>query len=306
MDKATQEFWITQGIPASGKNTWAEQMVKDSHIPAYSWMIIDRDTIRLDYCKDGNIHNYKYTKAREKSVTEAQDGMVQDAIIDGLSVVVADTNLNPMVVEKWRHLSADFNLPMRVKQFDTPLQVCWKRNERRKDHVPGNVLVQMEKKRKQMMGEYVQDVEAEKDLPACIIVDIDGTLAHMKGRSAFEWHRVGEDTIDDMVRMHIQNVFFEVGIKVFIFSGRDSVCKPETEQWLADHRVPYDSLTMRPTMDEGVQDPKDYVVKMDMFKEHVQGKYIVDHVIDDRAQVCRMWESMGLKVWNVGGFLSEF
>jgi hypothetical protein len=55
---------------------------------------------------------------------------------------------------------------------------------------------------------------------------------------------------------------------------------------------------MRP---EGDTRP-DEVVKRELYKEHIKGKYNVIAVFDDRAKVCRMWNELGFgdRLFRVG------
>lgn len=133
-------------------------------------------------------------------------------------------------------------------------------------------------------------------LPPAWIVDIDGTLAHMSDRSPYHWHRVGEDSLSPAV-MAAVTAFAASPEKpaIVLVSGRDGVCRPETEQWLAEHRVPYTELHMRAPGDNR----KDSIVKAELFDRFVRHRYRVVAVLDDRDQVVRMWRRMGLVCFQV-------
>ncbi len=137
----------------------------------------------------------------------------------------------------------------------------------------------------------VEPYTESKDLPKAIIVDIDGTLAKMNGRSPFDWSRVGEDICNDVVRGIIQNSDY----RVFIFSGRDEICRSETERWLKEYCINYNGLFMRP---EGNQE-KDAIIKRRLFEQNIRGKYFIEYILDDRNQVVEMWRSMGLTCLQV-------
>lgn len=133
------------------------------------------------------------------------------------------------------------------------------------------------------------------ELPKAIIVDIDGTLAKMNGRGPFEWMRVGEDLVNEPIR-HIVNLYQASGHTVIIFSGRDSVCREVTENWLSDNFIGYNSLFMRP---QG-NNEKDSIIKRRLFDENVNGKYDIQFVLDDRNQVVDMWrKDLGLTCLQV-------
>jgi|TARA_R100000084_G_scaffold109169_1_gene74359 uncharacterized HAD superfamily protein len=139
-----------------------------------------------------------------------------------------------------------------------------------------------------------------------IIVDVDGTLADMRGiRTPFEWDKVHldkphQDVIDlvnDLANIDFEkeDPFFGKKYKIIITTGRDGVCEKETRKWLQDHNVPYDLLYIR---DKG-DFRKDSIIKSEIYMDHIRPKYNVKYVIDDRDQVVDMWRSLGLRVLQV-------
>ena len=134
--------------------------------------------------------------------------------------------------------------------------------------------------------------------PAAII-DIDGTLAHRRGRSPYDYDRVKEDTIDNLIRWQIEK-FIVADITVILCSGRPETCREDTEDWLSDNDVQYDELFMRPAdaLRDGNQLP-DWIVKYGLFDTHIRDYYNVIVCIDDRNQVVQMWRELGLRCWQV-------
>jgi hydroxymethylpyrimidine pyrophosphatase-like HAD family hydrolase len=133
----------------------------------------------------------------------------------------------------------------------------------------------------------------------CIIVDLDGTLAHAKHRNIYDLSRVKTDVIDEPVRRVVQAF---ADLKVFIVSGRDARCITDTFEFLQEHRVPFDYLFMRKNNDRR----SDVIVKQEIYEQNIKGQYPVLFVIDDRPKVCRMWREQGLKVLQVGDPHVEF
>ena len=91
-----------------------------------------------------------------------------------------------------------------------------------------------------------KDARHKDQLPSAIIVDLDGTLADMRGiRGPFDWDKVGMDRphtdIIELVQMYKSNHF-----QIIVCSGRDAVCKAATLEWLVDFEVPFDRFFMRP------------------------------------------------------------
>lgn len=286
---------MTKGLPASGKSTWAKAQTIDSKGKIKR---VNKDDLRSMI--DGGIWSPK----NEKQIVQIRDIMVQHFLLSGFDVIVDDTNLLPKHEADLRKIAETNGAEFEIESFlDVPLGTCIARNAQRVNPVPENTIKSMYNtflKRKGNVAQY-KPAEVNPDLPWCILVDIDGTLAHMKNRSPFEWKKVGEDDVDpvvaDLVRM--------IGKRdpqedlpdnyIVVMSGRDEVCRPETEQWLRENRIPFDELHMRPQDDMR----KDSIVKRELFDKWIKNRYNVRFVLDDRDQVVKMWREMGLKVLQV-------
>ncbi len=133
-------------------------------------------------------------------------------------------------------------------------------------------------------------------LPPAVIVDVDGTLALRTGdRQFYDWHRVGEDDPNPPVVELVQTIAAAGQHYIVVMSGRDEVCRQETDQWLRRHRIPFGELHMRPHKDNR----PDSVVKEELYRKHVEPHYGVSFVLDDRDQVVAQWRSMGLTCMQV-------
>jgi hypothetical protein len=150
-------------------------------------------------------------------------------------------------------------------------------------------------------GERMMD-DVTETLPRAVLVDIDGTLA-LRGdgdgvRRFYDWHRVGEDLPNPAV-IELLNMIAPAWpplVRIILFSGRDEVCREQTEEWLLKHDVPWHELHMRRHKDNR----KDSIVKRELYEANVLGSYRVVCVIDDRTQVVRMWrDELGLTCLQV-------
>lgn len=122
------------------------------------------------------------------------------------------------------------------------------------------------------------------------MVDIDGTLAHMQDRSPYDYSKVMSDTLDDVIADITRKYK-----TVVVMSGRPESCREDTENWLRKHAVRFDKLFMRTTGDNR----KDSIVKLELYKEHVEPNYNISFILDDRNQVVKMWREQGLKCLQV-------
>jgi predicted kinase len=299
---------ILQGMPASGKSYYAKKLVSDN--PG-SWKRVNKDDLRA--MLDVSVWN----KANEKFVLAMRDQVIVRALSQGYNVVVDDTNLDPRHEYDIRQMLVFHSHPnvrsaeVDTKFFDTPVAVCIERDAERPvgaGHVGEDVIrkfaSQLVSGKPRPLTRAVivpEPYVLTPGLPEAIMVDIDGTLAHMTPegrlrlgeRAPYAWHKVGEDAPDAELR-RILNMLNN-RYKVIIMSGRDGVCQPETEDWLRDNNIYYDELHMRGEKDQR----KDNIVKLELFNQFVRGKYNIGVVFDDRNQVVQMWRALGLNCYQV-------
>jgi predicted kinase len=268
---------VTIGIPASGKTTWAESQ----DLP-----IVERDMIREELFG----FPYKFSRSKEKQVTKIQEERIRQ--YKG-NCIVSDTNINPGTRERLKLIATELGAEYTEKLFPIEYEEAVRQDLKRTRSVGSNVIWDKFKQYNQQFG--IKPVEQDAHLPGCYIFDIDGTLAVMKNRTPFCWHKVGDDLLNtDVAR--ILGLIQQSGFKVFIFSGRDEICKKQTEEWLQQHGFGDIPLFMRPQGSYA----KDFDVKHQMYKNHIQGKYKVLGIFDDRPQVCRLWNLLGLPLFKLG------
>tara|TARA_R110002096_G_scaffold428014_2_gene639186 strand:+ start:5741 stop:6196 length:456 start_codon:yes stop_codon:yes gene_type:complete len=141
-----------------------------------------------------------------------------------------------------------------------------------------------------------------------VIVDLDGTVALNKHRyhyiypedgSAPDWDSFFLACSDDAPNLpviHSVNALRSSGYLVHIFSARGKIAYDETVDWLQNHSVQYDELTMR---EAGCYTP-DEELKQIWLKEHYPNyREEVLCVFDDRDKVVKMWRSLGLTCFQV-------
>ena len=306
-----REVILTVGIPASGKSTWAHHYAMDNN-----GIVIERDEIReqLFNCSRSE---YKYTKAREKQITDEQDKRIKAALFCGAPVIISDTNLRESTRQRIKEVVGDFCKELDVKYkishvtFEVPLKEAIEFNRKRLHTVPEDVMIRMEKRMREYLGKYTHDHTNPENLPECILVDIDGTIADMAGkRHPFEWEKVGGDLpkghIISLIEPLMESYYMDGLVPEVIFmSGRDSICREETERWLYDNIetvISSTKLFMRPVNDNR----PDTVIKEELFDNYIKGKYHVSVVIDDRKCMVQHWQSMGFNVLDVGNGVSDF
>lgn len=293
-----------RGLPASGKTTRARQFAQ-----AHGAVVVGRDFIR-EQMFGSAYSGGKPKPASEEQVTVAENAQVRALLKSGTSVIVDNTHIKPRYLKAWAKIAAECGAYFHVEDVRTEVEECIHRDRVR--YLAGGRFVGSEvinRMAKQIDWSLVREVEpivVERyvnwdHLPSAILVDIDGTLAHMTGRSPYDYSRVSEDKADPVVR----NLVYMAGrhCRVIIMSGRDDTCRPETVQWLADNFIHYNDLLMRPTDERGRnsngQKLPDWIVKYNLFNEHIRNQYNIEFVLDDRNQVVEMWRALGLKCLQV-------
>jgi predicted kinase len=288
---------ITRGLPASGKTTFAHKLQPNV-------VRVNRDDLRR------MLHGQRlYTQWSEGQVTHAQRAAVEALLRAHADVIVDDTNLRAKTVREWAELAARFGASFEVHDFtDVPLEECLRRDAVRDegDRVGEDPIRRMHAR--YLAGKslplpipYVEPggpgtiYEPDLELPAAVLVDIDGTVALMGDRSPYDWARVGIDNPNPAVIGAVR-AMHAAGNAIVFCSGRDAVCREETEAWLDLFvGVPYEGLFMRPEGDSR----KDAVVKREIFDREVRDRWRIVGVFDDRQQVVRMWRALGLTVFQV-------
>jgi len=298
---------VTIGLPGCGKTTWANEQVKSARSKT---VIVNLDDIRQTMA--GSHSNYKFRKDNEQYVQNAQYSAAVHAAANKWNIIVGDTNLNPSVREKWKEFAKEHGYTYKEQNFFEEfkkgktfiheffavkeyVKQCKERNLLREKSVPEEVIDGMAEK--YFYSAFNAPVPTNTDLPEAIVVDIDGTLAHMNGkRGPYEETKVSVDDPDPEVILSVHAERAYLGRTVIIMSGRHETCKEDTEAWLKKHGVEYDHIFMR-----GAEDSRsDDIVKYELYMNNVFDQFNVVKVYDDRDQVVRMWRKLlKLKVLQV-------
>ena len=285
---------ITVGVSASGKSTWARKFVEENR----GWEIICRDDIRRQMM-GGRIIWAHWNWKHEGRVSQNYDRQVEAAASKKRNIILADTNLS----EKFRNQRIEslkaLGYEVEIRAFEVSLEEAWKRDAQRDEGVGQSVIY----KQYQEWLTFIdrKRYKGNQRLPSAVLVDVDGTLAHMQGRGPFEWHKVHEDSIDLTV-VAIVSGLKAAGHQIIVLSGRDGICYESTENWLRSYGVEFDHFFMREAGDQR----KDTVIKEEIFWNKIADKFNVVCALDDRPVVCRMWMDLGIKVINVGNPYVEF
>ena len=297
-----QKVLILSGLPASGKSTFAKELMKKE---PNKWKRINKDLLRE--MLDGGVWSGK----NESEIIKTRDDLLRRFLVGGYNVIIDDTNFDPKHAKSIKELARiwnddefidpedKFNIEVEEKFFNVPVWECIERDKLRGDKMVGEkVIIGMWKK---YLDKPVKQ-EYNPELPDCIIVDVDGTLAYKCDRDIFDYSKVIDDIpnrnlIEIINRLSWSSEPYNAGFKnldVIILSGREDSSQKETSEWLIKNNVLHSKLFMRKTGDHR----DDTIIKKELYEEHIKGKYNVIGVFDDRPKVVRMWKEQGLFVMD--------
>jgi len=295
---------ILIGIPASGKSTWSKEFVSKND----NWCIVSSDDFRYAWQNKG----FCDTKI-ENLISEMVDVSIEKLIAKGINVIYDATNVKASYLDHFKNL-VKHTAKVEFQLFDVPFETAVERDSKRERSVGEEVIKKMYQSYLVLLDSY--DFSFQIPTPKkyiapvfdpkkknCIIVDIDGTLAHTSGkRSPYDYSKVDVDDLDVSIRKIAQATLTGLNDEysgeycdLIILSGREDLCRNSTVEWLEKNNIFYDELFMRKTGDRR----KDSIIKEEIFWEHIEPNYNVIAVFDDRDQVVKMWRSLGLKCLQV-------
>jgi predicted kinase len=278
---------LTKGLPGSGKTTWAKKQIeKDPGV----YKRINKDDLRE------MLHNSLYSSAREKFIIEVRDFLVKKALTDGFSVIIDDTNFNPVHERTMQRIAKECNAVVEIKDFTyVPLEECIKRDLKRPNSVGEKVI-------KEMHNNYIRPKStpytACNSLTEVILVDIDGTLALFGDKNPYS-----RDFINDIPNQPVvdtaKSLVLAHNVSIIFVSARNGLHFDETKRWLHE-KCGFSEESCLALLMRGADDKrKDSVVKTELFDNYIRNQYRVKLVLDDRDQVVRLWRDLGLVCFQV-------
>lgn len=133
---------ILQGIPGSGKSTFAKSWVEEN---PESRIIVNRDSIR-------RMLGPYWIPSREKLVTKIERSMIKLGLDKEYDVIVDSTNLNPKTLDNLINIGLKYNAIIEFKRIDISLEQAIKNDKNREFPVGEKVVTDFYNK-------YVKDYE---------------------------------------------------------------------------------------------------------------------------------------------------
>jgi len=230
--------------------------------------------------------NYKH----EKMVNGMRDTAIVQALAQGKSVICDDTNTSEKTVAHLRELAKANGVEFRVNDsfMSVDIEELIRRDAARQVSVGKDVILKLYHQTDAPAPQY------DFMLEWAILCDLDGTLAIIPDGA----NKYDRDCRLDILCEPVMHIVANATPynNIILMSGRDEKYRAFTTEWLTKYGIGYNKLFMRQAGDKR----GDQLVKADLFREHVQGKYNVRFVLDDRPKVVKMWRhDFGLKVLQV-------
>lgn len=295
---------MLKGLPASGKSTYAKKKVSEN---TNQWKRLNKDDMRAMF-DDG-----KHSKGNENQILQIRDDLIRYFIKNGKNVIVDDTNLAPYHEKTLRKLAEELGCSFKVNDsfMNVDISECVKRDLKRFNSVGKDVIYSHYNKwikgRSERHHEYNYKHQ-ERGFPTCLICDLDGTLFWIDdsvdgSRSPYDMTRVDEDIVNEPVCKLIFSLIYS-DIKpideIIFVSGRSSGGRDKSEDAIKDlFGVSGEHIKWKLLMRKEGDFRKDVVVKQEIFKENIEGKYWVRWVFDDRQQTVDGWRGLGLPTFQV-------
>lgn len=274
-----------QGIPGSGKTTWAKAYCEKNT----DWVRVSRDDLR-------NSRGRYWLPKDEDIIIAWEIKMIEIALAFNKNVIIDATNFNKQHVRKIKErLDAD-NVEFETKRFDVSLEEAIKRDLKRPNSIGADVIMRFYNK---YIKKPVKPINNDPSLPHALIVDLDGTLCIHNGRSPFEYQKCDTDILNVPVAEIVKTYLHDDKTNIIYLSGREDSCKEKTIEWLTKHELYYNWSTIKVYMRKTGDFRKDCIIKKELFDEYIKNKYYIKFCLDDRSQVVKLWRSLGLTVFQV-------
>ena len=110
---------LTVGLPASGKSTWAAARADADP----TVVVLCLDDVRADL-----FPGRPWSIDRVRAASRLQQDRARAALAAGRDVIVADTNLSPVVRTQWVAIAAQMGAALTLQVFDVGVEECVRRD----------------------------------------------------------------------------------------------------------------------------------------------------------------------------------
>lgn len=120
---------VLQGIPASGKTTYARELVESD----YSYVRVNRDDLR-------NMRGVYWLPSQEKLISAWEVDSIRTALSLGFNVVSDSTNLNLSTIATLTNIARELDVEIEFKLIEIELDEAIKRDSLRPNPVGAKII----------------------------------------------------------------------------------------------------------------------------------------------------------------------
>ena len=291
---------LVQGIPGSGKSTWAKKWVEEDPIHRVRW--------NNDDCR--KMCGPYWIPERETFIRIIRESFLDAAMMAPKDIVIDDMNLNPSTIEFYGNLVKNYNkvalsrgqepYTIEYKLFNTPVEECIRRDSLRENPIGEKTIREISKKYsyyiRDMINKEILDkrTKIDSNLPCCVLLDIDNTISYSFKRP---WYgeEAAKEMINDKVNPQLQVLLQNLNsnIDIIVMTGRTNNKEMEqTLTWLTNHNIPWNNFYGRQIGDYRKGD----IIKLENYNKYIKGKYNVLAAFEDDEECVKMYQEQGIFV----------
>lgn len=325
------QAYIYIGAPASGKSYYKDNFIKAEKLEGKSYTVLERDELRKQICsrENPNLDIKKNFQEVFYSLSKSEINTIETEITTFIdttiksktnNLILSNTNLSKKYRNKLINTLKENGYEIFIKVFNPPLELLLNRNVYRKDSVDVGVLVNMYQKLQVEINQgLLNNPNTFLKTPPfsnaisdkCILVDLDGTIAHIKDNYRTHYDKdCSKDIFDEMVFHMAYSLSLKYQADLVFLTGRNTGSWESSKAWLETHVGKHSKYKL-----EGIQlysrFSRDYrpdtEAKKDLYDNFIIPNYKeVLCVFDDRPSMVNMWNDLGLKVIALGDQRIDF
>ena len=287
----SQKVLILQGIPASGKSTFAKALVADSR---GLWKRLNKDDMRA--MLDDSVHS----KENESFVEQLRDMMLFEALKAGKNVIIDDTNLWERPIERVKKVVEQFQkthrtkVEIEIKSFEADLSTCIERDSQRVPSVGATVISKLYRQHILSKEELYSYSDKDESLPPTLVCELDHVIAILSQRGLQDIFLCENDLVHQPIK-ELLDIYRAANYKIILLTQRPETYRRQTQNWLYYNRIEFDELLMYPSGAKGIR------VKKELYEQHILSKYQVKLALETQQEATDLWRlELGIPCLQVG------
>lgn len=275
----SQKVLILQGIPASGKSTFAKGLVANSR---GLWKRLNKDDMRA------MLDNSEHSKENESFAEQLRDMMLFEALKAGKNVVIDDTNLWERPIERVKKVVEQFQkahrtkVEIEIKPFDVELGTCIERDSQRDSSVGATVVSKLYRQHIVSKEKLYTYSNVDESLPSALVCELDNVLAIAHQRNLQDVFLCENDLVHQPIK-ELLDIYRAKDYKIILLTQRPETYRRQTQNWLYYNRVEFDELLMYPSGIKGVRYKKEF------YEEEIALKYQVKLALETQQEAVDLW-----------------